>query len=82
MIGVRRASAGQGLGRRLLDALHERSRHDVESHGVTLNTEDPNNISLYQHFGYRVIGHARVSPELQTWAFYRERSTTATPHGD
>ena len=82
MIGVRRASAGQGLGRRLLDALHERSHHDRESHGVTLNTEDPNNVPLYQHFGYRVIGHTRVSPELQTWAFYRERSTTATPQGD
>jgi GNAT superfamily N-acetyltransferase len=82
MIGVRRTSAGQGLGRRLLDALHERSQRDVESHGVSLNTEDPKNVPLYQHFGYRVIGQAPVSAELQTWAFYRERSTTATPHGD
>ena len=82
MIGVRRASAGQGLGRRLLDALHERSEHDVESRGVTLNTEDPKNVPLYQHFGYRVIGHERVSAELQTWAFYREHATTATPRGD
>jgi GNAT superfamily N-acetyltransferase len=71
MLGVQSSYTGQGLGRRLLDALHERSYHDRESRGVTLNTEDPNNIPLYQHFGYRVIGQGRVSDELQFWAFYR-----------
>ena len=71
MLGVQSSYTGQGLARRLLDALHERSYHDRESRGVTLNTEDPSNIPLYQHFGYRVIGQGRVSDELQTWAFYR-----------
>ena len=71
MLGVQPFYTGQGLARRLLDALHERSYHDRESRGVTLNTEDPSNIPLYQHFGYRVIGQGRVSDELQTWAFYR-----------
>jgi hypothetical protein len=47
-----------------------------------LNTEDPKNVPLYQHFGYRVIGHERVSRELMTWAFYRERSAVATPHAN
>jgi ribosomal protein S18 acetylase RimI-like enzyme len=72
MLGVRSSYAGKGLARRLLDILHERSYRDRESRGVTLNTEDPRNIPLYQHFGYRVIGQARVSDELQTWAFYRD----------
>jgi GNAT superfamily N-acetyltransferase len=72
MLGVQRSHTGQGLARRLLDALHERSHHDPESRGVTLNTEDPGNIPLYQHFGYRVIGQERVSDVLQTWAFYRD----------
>jgi GNAT superfamily N-acetyltransferase len=72
MLGVRSSYAGKGLARRLLDVLHERSYRDRESRGVTLNTEDPRNIPLYQHFGYRIIGQARVSDELQTWAFYRE----------
>jgi GNAT superfamily N-acetyltransferase len=71
MLGVQRSHTGQGLARRLLDALHERSYHDRESRGVTLNTEDPRNIALYQHFGYRVIGQGWVSDELQTWGFYR-----------
>ena len=72
MLGVRRSYTGQGFARRLLDVLHERSYDDRESRGVTLNTEDPRNVPLYQHFGYRVIGQARVSDELQTWAFYRD----------
>jgi GNAT superfamily N-acetyltransferase len=72
MLGVRSSYAGQGLARRLLDALHEKSYRDRESRAVTLNTEDPRNIPLYQHFGYQVIGQARVSDELQTWAFYRD----------
>lgn len=71
MIGVRRSHAGQGLARRLLDALHETSLDDPRSSGVTLNTEDPRNIQLYQHFGYRIIGEARVSDELQTCYLFR-----------
>jgi GNAT superfamily N-acetyltransferase len=79
MLGVQRSNTGQGLARRLLDALHERSCHDPESHGVSLNTEDPGNIPLYQHFGYRVIGQGRVSDELQTWGFYRQDAPTPPP---
>ncbi len=78
MLGVRRSHAGLGLARRLLDALHERSYRDRESCGVTLNTEDPSNVPLYQHFGYRVIGQGRVSDELHMWAFYRgDRQVTS-----
>ena len=77
MLGVHSSYAGQGLARRLLDALHERSYHDRESCGVTLNTEDPRNIPLYEHFGYRVIGQGRVSDKLQTWAFYRHDAQAA-----
>ncbi len=71
MLGVRRSHAGLGLARRLLDALHERSYRDRESCGVTLITEEPSHVPLYQHFGYRVIGEGRVSHELHMWAFYR-----------
>ena len=26
---------------------------------------------LYEHFGYRVVGHASVPPRLETWGFFR-----------
>lgn len=71
MIGVRRVCAGRGVGRQLLDEVHARSRADDRSVGVTLSTENAANVPMYEHVGYRVIGHARVSPELETWNFFR-----------
>lgn len=74
MIGVRRAAQGTGLARRLLEAVHQAAAQHPESHGVSLTTELPRNVPLYQHFGYRVVGHARVAPELETWSMFRDRA--------
>lgn len=71
MLGVRRTYAGQGLGRALLDAVHELSRQHAQSVGVSLTTEDPKNVPLYQHFGYEVVGHERVAGVIDTWSFFR-----------
>lgn len=71
MIGVRKRALGTGAGRRLLEAVHERSRADRRSVGVTLTTEDPRNVTLYQYFGYEVVGSHVVAPELTTWGFFR-----------
>lgn len=71
MLGVRRARAGQGLGRILLDEVHRISREDPESTGVSLSTENPKNVLLYEHCGYEVRFHERVSPELETWILFR-----------
>ncbi|UCD25592.1 MAG: GNAT family N-acetyltransferase [Gemmatimonadota bacterium] len=74
MIGVSRSHAGSGLGRLLLDAVHDLSRNAPDSSGVSLTTEDPANVSLYEYFGYEVVGNARFSPEYETWAFFRRDS--------
>lgn len=71
MIGVRASHHGQGLGRVLLDHLHTVVEADPGSGGVSLNTELPRNVELYKYFGYRITGHARVAPDLETWAFFR-----------
>jgi predicted acetyltransferase len=71
MIGVRRSHAGRGLARQLLTAVHDLSRVDPRSSGVTLSTEAANNVPLYHHFGYQLLSHARVSDDLETWAFFR-----------
>jgi GNAT superfamily N-acetyltransferase len=71
MIGVRRSHATRGLGRELLTAVHDLSRADPLSCGVTLSTETERNVPLYDHFGYRLMGYARVSDDLETWAFFR-----------
>jgi len=74
MIGVKTRAQGAGLSRRLIDRVHELSRDDDESRGVTLTTENPSNVSLYQHFGYDILGQAVVGPELTTWGFFRPDS--------
>lgn len=73
MIGVRRAHAGRGLARHLLEAVHALADADPQSAGVSLTTEVARNVTLYQHFGYTVVGHQRITPDLETWAFFRPR---------
>jgi GNAT superfamily N-acetyltransferase len=71
MIGVRRSHVGRGLGRKLLESVHQLSDADELSCGVTLTTETPQNLPLYEHFGYRLLGRAHVGEGLDTWAFFR-----------
>lgn len=76
MIGVRQSHLGRGLARQLLAAVHAMSEEDPASQGVALTTENARNVSLYEHFGYRVVGHARVAARLETWGFFRPRGET------
>jgi GNAT superfamily N-acetyltransferase len=71
MIGVRRGMRRTGLGRRLIEHVHEMSLRDERSVGVTLTTEDPDNVPMYRHLGYEIIGHSTVAPDLRTWGFFR-----------
>lgn len=71
MIGVRDSHQGRGLARVLMDHVHELSRSDPASSGVTLSTETQENVRLYEHFGYRLLGHTAVSGDLKTWVFFR-----------
>lgn len=72
MIGVVREQQGLGYARRLLEAVHEMSRVDPGSSGVSLTTETPRNLPFYEHFGYRVLGHG-MTPDggLTTWTLCR-----------
>jgi GNAT superfamily N-acetyltransferase len=72
MIGVRRSSQGKGISRLLIERVHEHSRNDPSSVGVSLTTENPANVGLYLHYGYDLVGEAVVGPGLTTWGFFRE----------
>ena len=71
MIGVRPAHAGQGLARRLIDAVHGLAAGDPASAGVSLSTETEPNVALYRHLGYRILGRAEVADGLTTWSCFR-----------
>ena len=73
MIGVLPECGGQGVGRRLLDGLHELSADDPGSSGVTLTTEHPDNVSLYQYFGYEIVGSTKIG-DFESWTFFRRDS--------
>jgi GNAT superfamily N-acetyltransferase len=79
MIGVRRSHQGLGLSRQLLTAVHELTAADEGSAGTSLTTEVPTNVRLYEHFGYRVEGHTRVTSALETWGMFRPRQSEPTP---
>jgi len=71
MIGVRPSHAGRGLARPLMDAVHAQAAADRDGEGVSLSTETRSNVSLYEHFGYRLLGHAVVNDQLETWSMFR-----------
>lgn len=71
MIGVRRSARGRGLGRALMDAVHELSAGDEASNGVALTTEAEANVPFYERFGYRILGSTRVESAFTTWVMYR-----------
>jgi GNAT superfamily N-acetyltransferase len=70
MIGVRRAHAGRGCARTLLDAVAQLVREDPASTGVSLTTEVAGNVAFYEHFGFRQVGHVRIAPDLESWGLF------------
>ena len=86
MIGVRRAHAGTGLGRVLLDAVRTMAAEDSSSAGVSLTTENPRNVELYRHVGFEVIGHRVVgeyqrdgqATTLETWGMFAAHGARAS----
>jgi hypothetical protein len=55
------------------DPRHNRamSRDHPDSRGISLTTESAGNVPFYQRLGYRMVGHGRIGPGLETWGFFR-----------
>ena len=66
MIGVRRSAQGLGLGRTVMDAVHDVSASNPSSTGVTLSTALESNVPLYEHFGYKVVECVRSESAFTT----------------
>ena len=71
MLGVPPRYQGRGLGRVLLERVHAMSLEHPESQGVSLTTESAGNVAFYERLGYRIVGHARIGPGLESWGFFR-----------
>ena len=71
MLGVPPRFQGRGLGRALLERVHDMSRDHPDSVGITLTTESAANVPFYERLGYRIVGRGRIGPGLETWGFFR-----------
>jgi GNAT superfamily N-acetyltransferase len=71
MLAVPARYQGHGLGRALLDGVHDLARARDDLRGVTLTTELESNVALYRHVGYEVVGRGTIAPGLETWGMYR-----------
>lgn len=71
MLGVRGDHRGRGLARGLLDAVHGLAAEVPGCVGVSLTTEDPCNVPLYEHVGYAVVGRSEIAPGIETWVMNR-----------
>jgi ribosomal protein S18 acetylase RimI-like enzyme len=69
MIAVRPENQGQGYGRAILECVQQLSSADPKSAGVCLSTELPDNVRLYEHFGYQIIAEVDIE-NLHSWCLF------------
>jgi GNAT superfamily N-acetyltransferase len=70
LIGVDPQAQGRGYGRTLFDAIQSLSEAHRTSTGVALDTENPINVPLYEHFGYHVVTKTKLDG-LDVWYMFR-----------
>ena len=71
IIGVLQTHQGKGYAKQIIEEVQQLSESHPTSKGVCLCTEDPPNVPLYEHIGYRIISEADVGV-IHTWAMFRE----------
>ena len=70
MIGVLPFSHGNGLASKLINYILEQA--DAKSISAYLETMNPKNVGLYEHFGFECREHWNVpGTKLSVWALYR-----------
>jgi hypothetical protein len=58
----------------MLDTIHNIVDEDITSMGIGLDTENPDNISLYEHFGYRLVATEKLD-DMMIYIMFRPRKT-------
>ena len=66
MIGISVTKLGQGIGREVINKIHQIVINDKEVTMICLDTENKNNVTYYQQFGYKLIKEINVK-DLQIY---------------
>jgi ribosomal protein S18 acetylase RimI-like enzyme len=59
-IGVAPNLKGSGIGKKMLIDIHNLVEQDTHSLGIGLDTENKDNIGLYEYFGYKLTGTEKL----------------------
>lgn len=73
MIAVHANAQGRGLGKALLTNILKEVNADKEAEGIGLDTENPDNMSLYEHFGFSLVETLKIDA-LTIYRMFRPRS--------
>lgn len=71
-LGVSPEFKGKKIGKKMLDTIHTIVDEDITSIGIGLDTENPDNIALYQHFGYRLVATEKLG-DMMIYIMFRPR---------
>ncbi len=71
-IGIDPSVQGEGLGRAFLEAIHESVENDTSSIGIGLDTENPENVPLYEYFGYKLTEKELLDP-ITVFCLFRSK---------
>lgn len=74
-IGVKPEFQKMGFGKKLLEYIHEMVDSDPKSVGIGLDTENPENVSLYKHFGYELVSESRLG-NLTIYSMFRSKNVS------
>lgn len=61
MIGVSPNKQGQGIGKKIINNIHDIVINDPETSSIYLDTENSINVSFYNHLGYELIHKTKLS---------------------
>jgi len=70
-IGIHPNFQKQSLGSVLLNAVHDMSEVHPASTGVFLETANPVNVPLYEHFGYHLVSKVKLDNIIDIWYMFR-----------
>jgi ribosomal protein S18 acetylase RimI-like enzyme len=78
VFGVHPSFQGMGIGRLILNEVHTLSELHPTSIGVGLDTENEQNVTLYERFGYIVVVKTELNG-MNLWSMFRYNQLGGTP---
>jgi len=61
MIGVSSKKQGQGIGKQVIDQIHQIAINNLDNPMICLDTKNEKNVSYYEHLGYKLTNQVEVS---------------------